>query len=160
MARDQMRDDLDVGLGGEVRADGLELLLELHVVLHDPVDHDVHPVLGVVVRVRILFADPAVGGPAGVADAGRGGRSQHGDAAAVVCDDRLQRCEVAHRADRFQRPIDLQRDPGRVITPVLEFLQAGEEDFLNRPLADVSDDAAHDRASLRLRPESLLVNQF
>src|SRR5215216_359673 len=75
---DQVRDDLDVGFGGELRAVRYKLLLELHVVLDDPVDHDVDAVLRVVVRMRVLLGDPAVGCPAGVTDArgrGRGGDS-------------------------------------------------------------------------------------
>ena len=58
-----------------------ELLLELHVVLDDPVDHDVDAVLGVVVRVGVLLGHAAVRGPARVADAGRRRRGEHGDAA-------------------------------------------------------------------------------
>ena len=82
LARDQVRHDLDVGLGGELGAVGEQLLLELHVVLDDPVDHDVDAVVGVEVRVGVLLGHAAVRGPAGVADAGGGGRRGDGDAAA------------------------------------------------------------------------------
>ena len=76
----------------KTRARGEELLLELHVVLDDPVDHDVDAVLGVVVRVRVLLGHAPVRGPARVADAGRGRRREHGDAAAASS---ASRCATA-----------------------------------------------------------------
>ena len=76
----------------KMRAGGQELLLELHVVLDDPVDDHVHAILGVVVRVGVLLGDAAVRRPARVADAGRRRRREHGDAAVRVTlgDGRLQ----------------------------------------------------------------------
>ena len=104
MARDEMGDDLGVGLRGEHRAVVDELLLELHVVLDDPVDDHVDAVGGVEVRVRVLLGDAAVGGPAGVADAGGGRRRQHGDRSRGLVVARLdgdaQLREVADGADR------------------------------------------------------------
>ena len=68
--RDQVRDDLGVGLGAERGALGDQRLLDLHVVLDDAVDHDVDALVVVGVRVGVGLVDAAVGGPAGVADAG------------------------------------------------------------------------------------------
>ncbi len=148
LARDQVRHDLDVGLGGEVGAVGQELLLELHVVLHDPVDHDVHAVVGVEVRVRVLLGDAAVGGPARVADAGGGRRGRDGDAAAGVqlvrlVDGGAQRAQVADRADGAELALALDGDARRVVSAVLELLKPFEQDFLHRALSDVANDAAH-----------------
>ncbi len=57
----------------EGAAGGAELVLELDVVLDDPVDDDVHAVVAVKVRVGVLLAHTAVRRPARVSDAGRGG---------------------------------------------------------------------------------------
>jgi hypothetical protein len=56
-ADDEVGDDLGVGLRGEHRARRRQLVLELHVVLDDPVDDDVDAVAGVVVRVGVLLRD-------------------------------------------------------------------------------------------------------
>ena len=124
---------------------GEELLLELHVVLDDAVDDDVHAVGGVEVRVGVLLADTPVGGPAGVADAGGGGRREHGDAAFAVAllDGRAQLRQVADGAYRLETVLALDRDPGRVVAAVLEVLEAVEEDLLDRTVAHVADDSAH-----------------
>ena len=70
MVGDEVGDHLGVGLGGEPRAHVGELLLELDVVLDDPVDDDVHAIGGVEVRMGVLLGDAAVGRPPRVADAG------------------------------------------------------------------------------------------
>ena len=104
-----------------------ELLLELHVVLDDPVDDDVDAVVGVEVRVRVLLGDAAVRGPAGVADAGGGRRRRDGDAAAVALGGRVdrgaQRAQVADGADRVEPALRLDRDARGVIPAVLELLE-------------------------------------
>jgi hypothetical protein len=71
MVGNQMRDHLGVGLAGEVGARVGQAVAQLHVVLDDAVQDDVDAVGGVEVRVRVGLGDTAVGGPAGVADAGR-----------------------------------------------------------------------------------------
>ena len=70
VVRDQVRDHLGIGLGGELGALCDQPALERDVVLDDPVDDDVDPVGGVEVGVGVLLGDPAVGRPARVADAG------------------------------------------------------------------------------------------
>ena len=78
VAGDQVGDDLGVGLGGELLAFGLESLAQLGVVLDDPVEDDVDLAGAVVVGMGVLLGDPAVGGPAGVGDAGLRGRQGAG----------------------------------------------------------------------------------
>ncbi len=102
---DQVRDHLDVGLRAELGARGQKLLLELHVVLDDPVDHDVDAVFRVVVRVGVLLGHATVGRPAGVPDAGGGRRGHDGDASAAAgLERRLQLREVADGTDGIDRP--------------------------------------------------------
>jgi hypothetical protein len=148
LARDQVRHDLDVGLRRELDALRQQLVLELHEVLDDPVDDDVDAVVLVEVRVRVVLADAAVGGPAGVADAGRGRRGGDGDDASGaglrgLRDGRAQRAQVADRADRVEAALRLHRDARGVVSAIFELLQSGEEDVLHRALSDVADDAAH-----------------
>ena len=141
---------------GEVGAHVAQALLEREVVLDDPVDDDVDAVARVEVRVRVGLGDAAVRGPAGVADAARRGllgdrdRDRRGrlvriGAAAAVRDRLAQLAEVADRAHRGDLAVGEDRDPRGVIAAVLELLQAGEQDLLDRALADVSDDSAHAR---------------
>ena len=66
---DEVGDDLGVGFGLELVALGDEGLLELEIVLDDAVVDDDEGAGAVAVGVGILFRGPAVGGPAGVADA-------------------------------------------------------------------------------------------
>ena len=154
VAGDQVRDDLGVGLGGEDGAAGDQLLLELHVVLDDPVDHDVDAVVGVVVRVRVGLGDAAVGGPAGVADPGRRGRRRDGHAAGLVLGDLLvdggaQGAQVADGAHGVEVPVAEHRDARRVIAAVLELLEPREEDILDRARSHIADDSAHERRDSR-----------
>ena len=86
---------------------GDELLLELEVVLHDPVDDDVDAVLRVEVRVGVLLGHAAVRGPAGVADAGRGRpggarRRRRRSSPACALDRGAQAAQVADGADGVQ----------------------------------------------------------
>ena len=148
LTRDQVGHDLDVGLRRELDPVGEELVLELHEVLDDAVDDDVDAVVLVEVRVRVVLAHAAVGGPARMADAGGGRRRGDGDAAAEVglhglVDRRAQGAQVADGPDRFEVALRLDRDASRVIPAVLELLKTGEEDLLHRALSDVADDAAH-----------------
>ena len=82
MVRDQVGDDLGVGVRGEDGALVHEAGLEGQVVLDDAVDDDVHAVGGVGVRVGVALGHRQVGGPARVADAGarrfRGGDGRAG----------------------------------------------------------------------------------
>ena len=69
LAFDEVRDHLGVGLGDEAVALGLELPLEIEVVLDDAVVHDDNPARAVAVRMGVLFRRTPVSGPSGMADA-------------------------------------------------------------------------------------------
>ena len=69
LALDEVRDDLGVGLGDELVALPLELLLEIEVVLDDAVVNHDDLAGAVAVRMRVLLGRPAVRGPTRVADA-------------------------------------------------------------------------------------------
>ena len=90
---DQVRNRLGVSLGAEGVTLRLEPLLELAVVLHDPVEDDRQlPVLARRQRVGVALGDRAVRRPAGVAETGRRPR-------AVRRRCLLQELEVADGAD-------------------------------------------------------------
>ncbi len=99
----QVGDHLGVGLGGEHVAFADQALLQRHVVLDDPVDDDVQPVLGVVVGMGVLLADAPVRGPARVADPGGGDTlgHRHGAGVLAVVELCLQRAQIADRAHRL-----------------------------------------------------------
>jgi hypothetical protein len=123
-----------------------EALLELGVVLDDPVHDDVDAIGGVVVRMGVLLAHPAMGRPARVTDPGRRDPRRHRDATVVrTVDGGTQRAQVADRADGLDLVTGDDRDAGAVIAPVLELLQAGEDEVLNRAPPDVPHDSAHGR---------------
>ncbi len=152
--RDEVGDDLGVGLRREDGAVGLELLLELHVVLDDPVDDDVDAVVRVEVRVRVGLRDAAVGGPAGVADARAGRRGEHRHttrAGALLAsgDGAPEVAQVADRTDGVKPVLALEGDARRVVAAVFEHVETGQDDLLRGALPGVSHDSAHGRSPSR-----------
>ena len=109
-ALDQVGDDLGVGLGAEPVAVGLELGLELAVVLDDAVEHDREPrVVAAGERVGVVLGDPAVGRPARVAEARRSRREPLGP------DDLLELARGCRRRgrSRARRPREARCRPSR-----------------------------------------------
>ena len=147
VALDQVGDDLGVGLRGELMPLGLQLAPQLRVVLDDPVEDDVDLVLAVAVRMGVLLGDPAVRGPAGVAEPdrrrGRGDRDAAGAVRGVSSTAVAQVREIADRAHAVDLAVRDHRDAGRVIASVLELLQSGDQQVPARSVTHISDDAAH-----------------
>jgi hypothetical protein len=142
---DQVHDHLGVGLGAEGMALGLERSLQLAVVLHDSVQDDRE--LALVApgeRVRVLHVHRAMGRPACMAEARRRLR-------AIRAGFRLQHLEIADGAHIVDLAVLPQREPGRVVTAVLEALETLEQKVLTGSLPDVSDDPAHAETPLRTR---------
>ena len=113
-----------------------EVLPQGRVVLDGPVVDQRDSGAVVAVGVGVGFGDGTVRGPTGVGDSERAGESaallelvlQHGDASDRTGDQKLivEHCQAS-----------------RVIPPVLETLEAFEEDGFGRPVSDISDDSAH-----------------
>ena len=115
----------DVALGGQVAAQAL-------IVFDDAVVDDGDRTGDV--RVGVAFAGHAVGGPAGVGDAGdRPGVGRGG----------FEFGNPANRADTLDAGIRDDGQPGRVIAPVFELLQAFDENGNNVAAGCCRDDAAH-----------------
>ena len=128
-----MRHHLGVGVAGEAAAGGLQLRAELGEVLDDAVVHDGDPARGV--GVGVALGRRAVGGPAGVADAGRARERMCGQLG-------LQIHQLARRAPTVQPPVVQHRDSGRVVAPVLESTQAIDEATGDGRAPHDTDDAA------------------
>ncbi len=137
LALEQMHDDFGVGLGAERVTLGDQLRLELAVVLHDAVEDD-GDLRGVAAgeRMRVLLGDAAVRGPARVTEA----VARDGAVRAGHIDEIL---EVSDRPDVVEAVVLPERDPGRVVAPVLEAPQPLQEERLGLSRPDVSDDPAH-----------------
>ena len=99
---DEVDGDLGVGVAGELDAGGLEFSAQLGVVLDDPVVDDRDFARGVAVRVGVAVGRPAVGGPAGVPEAGAAHRASASDSASAV--SRLARRPARRRTVRPPAP--------------------------------------------------------
>ena len=65
-------------------------------------------------------------------------------------DGGAQRAQVADGAIPVEPAVTLQRDARGIVAAVLQLLQPGQQDVLNRALSDVADDAAHGPGPLSL----------
>ncbi len=136
---DQMGEHLGVGVGREQVAAVAEPGRQLAPVLDDPVVDDGHPAAAVEVGVGVLLGRVTVGGPAGVADPGRHPGGGVLDDLAEV----LERAGPRGRAGPVEVAAVVEGDAGRVVSPVLEPLQAVEQEIEDAVVTRGSDDAAH-----------------
>ena len=134
---DQVRDDFGVGLGDELVAAALQLLLQLEVVLDDAVVNDDDLVGAVAMRVGVLLGGAAVRRPARVA------RDRRGREIGVVGDHRFEIRQLPGAAANVEAVAVDDGDASRVVAAILEPAQALDEDRDDGFVADVSDDAAH-----------------
>ena len=131
-----MRDDLGVGLGDERVPFTLELMLQLEIVLDDPVVDDNDAPRAVAMRVGVLFGRPSVRRPAGVADAVVAIERVAGDGL-------LEPRELAGAAPQFDGALADDGDARRIVSAIFEPAQPVDENRHDLPLPDVPDDAAH-----------------
>ncbi len=129
-----MGDDLGVGVAGELGSFGDELLFQLAEVLDDAVMHHRH-LLGHV-RMRIGLDRLAVGGPAGMADAGvaveRGG-----------FEALLKIAQLAFGAPPPEMAILDGGNAGGVVAAIFEALERIDQLLGDRAFAENANDAAH-----------------
>ncbi len=133
---DQVGQHLGVRLGPEAMPLGEQALLDLEIVLEDPVVDDDERALAVGVRVRVLLGRPAVGGPARVADARRA-------LDGPLAQDAFERLEPPGGAPDLQPPALQDGDAGRVVAAVLEAPEPLDDDRGRALVTDVADDPAH-----------------
>ncbi len=133
----QVRHHLGVGLGGHHDAALGELRGELGEVLDDAVVDHRDPPPARDVRVGVDVGRAAVGGPPGVPDPGRGRR--HG----IGGEQGPQVLQLARLLADLQVAVGHDRDPGGVVPPVLQPLQAGNHHVDGRSVPRVPHDSAH-----------------
>ena len=129
-----MGDDLGVGLGVEDKAGGLELALQLAVVLDDAVVDQRQALRRM--RMGIRLGRRPVGGPAGVADAGMPVKRR-------PLEPLLEVPELAGGPPAHQVAILQRGDAGRIVAAVFEPLQRVDELRCDGTVPENSDDAAH-----------------
>ena len=140
-----VRDDLGIGVRGELVAGALEFGPELLVVLDDAVMDDRNAVARDV-RMGVLLVRHAVRRPARVGDAEVAGSRMRGQGVRELR-------HLAHGAQARDRGAAVQDgDAGRVIAAVFEAPQALDQDRDDVPVSNRSDDAAHVAAILTRRP--------
>ena len=115
----------------------LQLGAQVREVLDDAVVDDRDRAGAVDVRVRVAVVGRAVGGPAGVADAGGGGRQR------AVGQRALEVGQLAGALRRRQLAVGQQGDARGVVAAVLQPPQALDDHVEGRLVADVTHDAAH-----------------
>ena len=127
-----MDGDLGVGVAGELDAGGLEFGAQRGEVLDDAVVDDRDLARGVAVRVRVAVGGPAVGGPAGVTDAGAAG--ERVGVGFVECGLEIGQATGPAPDRQAARAVE-QRDAGRVVSAVLHSAQRVDDDAAGVPRA-------------------------
>ena len=143
---EQVGGGLGVGVADELDAVGLQLGPQLGEVLDDAVVDHGDPAAGRAVRVRVAVGRTAVGGPAGVPDAGRAGGDPGRVVAAVhrpSASALLQVGQLAGPLAGQQRAVVDHGHAGRVVPAVLQPPQAVQHDAERRSGARVPHDSAH-----------------
>src|SRR5690606_20227547 len=137
---DQVGDDFGVGLAFEDIAGGFQLSAQIVVVFDDAVVHqrDARLVFAQAreMWVGIVGGGHAMGGPAGVGDAGEAGQP-------VLRDLLAQFGHALRTAGAAQVPVHVQRHAARVIAAVFQPLQAFDQNGGDVALSDGANNAAH-----------------
>jgi len=131
-----MGDDLGVGLGVEPMALAGEGLAQLPIVFDDAVVHNGQAGRTVDVRVRIGVGGAPMGRPAGMGNA-------HGPPGGIFVEDRLEPGDLPHGFPHLQGASVDRRDAGRIVAPVLQASESGEENGQGLAWPDVADYPAH-----------------
>ena len=119
----------------------LELGAQRGEVLDDPVVHQRDPAGGAEVRVRVGVVGRAVGGPAGVPDAGRRRRQR------VLRERLVEVRQLAGALLRGDLALVDQGDARGVVAAVLQPAETGDHHTLGLLRSDVPDDSTHGRHS-------------
>ena len=133
---DQMRQDLRVGFGKELVLFLQQRVAQLQVVFDDAVVNDHDAVLAVMVRMRVFFGRTPVRGPARVPDAEQ-------PAQRLRANDFFQVAQLSRRAADLQPAVPNHGNAGRVVTAVLQPLEAVNQDRNDFLLPDVTDNPTH-----------------
>jgi hypothetical protein len=129
-----MGNNLGVGIRAELRAFLLQLLAQFAEILDDAVVDDCEPVGGV--GMRVAFGRPAVGRPAGMADADRARERLAGE-------PRLEIAQLAFGAPASKLPAFQRGDAGGIVASVFEPLKRVDQCARDRLTPENTYNSAH-----------------
>ena len=139
---DQVRDHFGVGFGGELVAFFNQFALQRNVVLDNAVVHDDDAPSAITMGMRVLFRRPAMGGPAGVANA-------VGAIERLEPDYLFQVAQLALSAANLQAfAIAAYRDSGGIVAAIFQASKSLDDDRYHPFLANISHYAAHANAPI------------
>ena len=139
---DQVRQGLRVGLGGEAVPGALQHGAQRVGILDDPVVDHGHGAAAIGMGMRIARGGRAVRGPAGVRDPARPVQGR-------ALEQGPERPHAPRQLGHHHAGAVLHRDPGRVVSAVLQPMQPLDQNRRRLPSPHVSDDAAHASEILR-----------
>ena len=134
LLRHQVGDDLGVGIRAELSALLLQLVAQFTEILDDAVVDDGEPVGGV--GMRVAFGRPAVGRPAGMADA-------DGADERLAREPRLEIAQLAFGAPAGKLPGFQRGDTGGIVASVFEPLKRVDKRARNRLTPESTHNSAH-----------------
>ncbi len=138
--RHQVDGHLGVGVAGELHAGRLQLTAQAREVLDDAVVDDGDLARRITVRVGVAVGGTAVGGPAGVTEAGGAGQCRR----VGVRERALQVGQSAGPPSYRQLAGRVQQcNARRVVAAVFHPAQGVDDDVTGRLMPDVADDSAH-----------------
>src|SRR5256714_2615841 len=142
MLLNEVGDNFGIGFGDEFVAFSLELFFELEIIFDDAVVDDDDLSGAVAVGMRVFFGGPAVGGPAGVADAvgAVDGRFLQGF---------FEIAELAGGTANFELAVLKHSGARGIVAAIFELAESFNNDRYNFFRADVADNAAHGAGLLR-----------
>ena len=150
LALDQVRDDFGVGLGDELVALPLQLVLQVEVILDDAVVDDDDLPGAVAMRVGVLFGRASVRRPAGVADAVVAHERRQPN-------DRFEVRELTRAPAQIHGTVAHHGDAGRVVAAVFEPPQPVNQHGHHVLRPDVSNNAAHSYFFFRFFAQSSIL---
>src|SRR4029077_4289833 len=132
-----MRDDLGVGLGHKLMVSLTQLFFELQVILDDAVVNYDNAPGAIAVWMSIFFSRTAVSGPARVSNS-------VGSVERAEPDYLFEVAKLSLSAANFEQVAFVDhRDPGRVVTAILELPQTVNDQRHNLLVSNVANNSAH-----------------
>ena len=130
-----------VGVGDELHAPADEMVFQVQVILDDAVVHHGEQATVADLGMGIDVGRGPMGGPPGVTDAHSAGQLF------AALEDAVQHAQTPLGLYHVDAGVVVHCHARRVIAPVLQFLQAVEQNGRRLLLADISYNAAHDNQS-------------
>src|SRR5690606_30790168 len=154
---DQVGDDFGVGLAFELVAGGAQLAAQFVVVLDDAVvdqrDARLAAALAREMGMGVVGGRRAVGGPAGMGNAGEAGEF-------LLLDFALELGHALSAARAAQAAVGVHRHAAGVVAAVFEALEALDQNGGYITLRDCADDSTHSFELLKFAQQGLLCSSY